>query len=294
MNTRVISLEDITALPWEFWDKSTFISSRHSLRREVNRLRIQAWSRHTGNPLYMYRCRYENRQTGLNESTLRALRQLNPNKHDNVESELYLCLGMPVVLYENSHTSQGITNGSYATLVEIQLDHRDKDTQPDPNGFVHLKFIPPQLLVKLRDSHPDRLSLHEFETNVIPIVPKEVRIQLKLGTTSRSFKTRQLPLAPAYAVTNYRVQGETCDIVLADLRPPFGAPVDPADGYVQISRATKLEKLFILRPFPITALQKPPSPALLVDEQRCRHLQLQTIARLNQVRVYLLTIPIKH
>ena len=77
---------------------------------------------------------------------------------------------------------------------------------------------------------------------------------------------QQFPLTPAYARTDYKVQGQTMlqGAVLDLQRPARGNPPS-ASPYVQLSRVTSLDMAFILRPFDINELRAPLSDALLAE-----------------------------
>ncbi|KAF8344257.1 uncharacterized protein EI90DRAFT_2831495, partial [Cantharellus anzutake] len=55
----------------------------------------------------------------------------------------------------------------------------------------------------------------------------------------------QLPLLPAFCITDYKSQGRTMPKVILDIESARSIQ----SAYVMISRATALENLLILRPF---------------------------------------------
>jgi hypothetical protein len=70
----------------------------------------------------------------------------------------------------------------------------------------------------------------------------------------------------AYAITDYKCQGETyCDSLLADLRTPLTGSTEAASLYVQLSRVQSLQHLSILRDFDAEELRKPLSEDLLKE-----------------------------
>jgi hypothetical protein len=84
------------------------------------------------------------------------------------------------------------------------------------------------------------------------------------GGKGRSVALRQFPVVLAYAITDYKSQGQTYDAVVADLRKPQGF-ASPASFYVQLSRCRTLDAVSIIRSFDESELCKP-HPAALLDE----------------------------
>ena len=56
-----------------------------------------------------------------------SLRNASPSVHDGLESVVFFTLGMIVLLYSNISTPQGVTNGSYGTIVGFRFAEVDGD-----------------------------------------------------------------------------------------------------------------------------------------------------------------------
>jgi len=78
----------------------------------------------------------------------------------------------------------------------------------------------------------------------------------------RSVTLRQFPVVLAYAITDYKCQGQTYDAVVADLRKPQGF-ASPASFHIQLSRCRTLDAVSIIRSFDESELRKPHAAALL-------------------------------
>ena len=72
---------------------------------------------------------------------------------------------------------------------------------------------------------------------------------------------RQFTATLAYAITDYKCQGDT----LSDLRKPLTGSTEAASLYVQLSRVQSLRQLFIMRSFDPDELRKP-LPVELIKE----------------------------
>ncbi|KAK4692208.1 hypothetical protein P7C70_g9180, partial [Phenoliferia sp. Uapishka_3] len=276
------------------WLNTLFIVQRHSLRREINRRRAVTHAKSLNQPLFLSPAKYTSTKINITSKEVKMLRNLSPKKHDNLEPVLYLSIGMPLVLYENTHTSQGITNGAYGTLVGIQF-HSDSCPTHDPVGFqeIILSRPPAVLLVLLAVPHKYRQHLSGLPLDTIPIVPKHGTAKLVLEewkdaqgkghSHSTSVQVEQCPVSPAWAVTDYRIQGDTTPLITADLCPPTGGSIDPAAAYVAMSRVTTFEGLSFLRDFPIRVLRGGLEPDLKNELERQRLQEPKTLRKVQSV-----------
>jgi hypothetical protein len=122
---------------------------------------------------------------------------------------------------------------------------------------------PPYMLVKLLHDSDGQIRIPTLPTSVVPIKPVKFKHNYPGG---RNAKLEQFPVTPAYAITDYKCQGKTFKYVIVDLKKPSGrGPSAPTSAYVQLSRATALNRVSIMRPFDIAELTAP-LPQQLVNE----------------------------
>jgi hypothetical protein len=89
---------------------------------------------------------------------------------------------------------------------------------------------------------------------------------------------RQLPITPAYAITDSCAQGKTLDKVIVDLTlPPNRRLASPASNYVALSRVTSLDGLLILRPWSEQDVAVPVNSDLKEEIERLSILEKKTI-----------------
>lgn len=272
-----------------------FIVMRHNLRREINRRRTIAMATRNGRATFIapaHYARVRNSEPMIIDD-MHKLKSIAPNLHDNMESVLYLTVGMPLVLTDNSHTPQGITNGAYATLVDIVLDPADADAADAmPITPITLRRPPAQIIVKLSAVHDKRCQLAGLPEDHVVIEPRKGTATIvekyrdannRQRNKNRTYSFHQLPISPAFAVTDYRSQGDTRERVIVDIdTPPFGT-IDPAAAYVAISRVTSLEGLAILRDFDVENLRRGMRSSISGEYDRLRVLERSTNARITQV-----------
>ena len=78
----------------------------------------------------------------------------------------------------------------------------------------------------------------------------------------------QFPVTLAYAITDYKCQGKTFESVIVNLKTPSGpGSSSPMSAYVQLSRATALDRILIISPFNEKDLWEPLSHELVEELQ---------------------------
>jgi hypothetical protein len=88
----------------------------------------------------------------------------------------------------------------------------------------------------------------------------------KTNRKGRWVKLSQFAGTLAYAITDYKAQGSTYkEPILVDLKRPDKGSSSYASAYVQLSRATTLDHIFIMRPFNGEDLQAPLPPELQLE-----------------------------
>ena len=121
---------------------------------------------------------------------------------------------------------------------------------------------PAYMLVKVDDRL--NISVPGLPPSVLPIKPETFTYKVN---PHKYAKLSQFPVALAYAITDFKCQGQTFDFVLCDIEKPRAGPAPPTSPYVQLSRARSLQSVSIIRPFDLDQLSAPLPPDLL-DELR--------------------------
>ena len=102
----------------------------------------------------------------------------------------------------------------------------------------------------------------QFPSGVFPLPA----ISLTFSPGKRKAIFNQFPVTLAYAITDYKCQGETYfDGLLTDLRKPLTGSTEAASLYVQLSRVQSLQQLSIMRDFDPAELCTP-LPENLMNE----------------------------
>ena len=170
--------------------------------------------------------------------------------------------GVPLMLTENINSTLGkhfgLVNGA---IVEF---YGFEEVQTNNNYIT--ASCPTYMLVKLLQDPRAAISLPGLPTGVIPIETVKFTYCKPHGQVS----LEQFPVTLAYVITDYKCQGNTFRWVIVDIKTPAGfgsGPTSAISAYVQLSRATSLDRLSIMRPFDPEDLRRP-LPSELVDELR--------------------------
>ena len=100
-----------------------------------------------------------------------------------------------------------------------------------------------------------KIQLSNLPVGVIPMPP--FTFTFKVGVKG-SATFRQFAATLAYAITDYKCQGDTYgDGLLSDLRKPLTGSTEAASLYVQLSRVRSLRQLSIMRSFDPDELRTP-------------------------------------
>ena len=199
-------------------------------------------------------------------------------RHDRESGDLYgllpLARGLPVALTDHIDRSadKQLLRGRVGKVHSWVLGEGE-DSQ-FVKGIRILKKLPKLVLVKFCQADGKEVDWHLpslSEKGLYPIAPRQSAWFLDKGRKHPvlKIKRKQLPLAPAFAMTAHAAQGQTCKKgCIVDLS--IGKGSNPIGSYVSMTRVTKREDLLIYRPFrrkPFAAGQKD-GPCLLLKHLR--------------------------
>ncbi|KAG2145271.1 hypothetical protein DEU56DRAFT_732276 [Suillus clintonianus] len=144
--------------------------------------------------------------------------------------ELPLIPGMPVMITENVATSCKIVNGSKGILQSVTYE------------VINGNWYAACALVNIPES---AMHIPGLESGVVPILPVITSYKYSTGVKTINIRRTQLPILPAWAFTDYKVQGSSLPKVIFDLTCARSLQ----SIYVMLSRAPRLSNIAILRWF---------------------------------------------
>ena len=122
--------------------------------------------------------------------------------------------------------------------------------------------LPAYMFFELKHDIGIEISLPGLPPSVIGIKPVSLTYNGGRGKTVTYF---QFPITLAYAITDYKCQGQMFTWVIVDLKKPSGGYSPTSSPYVELSHAKTHDHLSILHPFDPTELRSPLSKHLLVE-----------------------------
>jgi hypothetical protein len=99
----------------------------------------------------------------------------------------------------------------------------------------------------------------------------------------------QVPVTPAWAITDYKVQGATYDSIIVDLHRRDNNRKDSVSHkrycsvYVQLSRVKSLQGLYLLQPVSLSDLNGKPDKLLVQEDERIAQLAKSTEIAWEQI-----------
>lgn len=204
----------------------------------------------------------------------------------------------------NIYTYLGLVNGATGTVVGVVIDPTGKSILTyrlwlygygdntaliannsaefyEINDLYTLCTRPPACVL-IRPHKPKAATFTNLDPTVMPIFPFERSIIVK----SFSVRRKQVPLCPAFCLTDYKVQGSTLTSAILDMKVNPKAPGQDhhkkfCSTYVQLSRLRSLRGLYLLQKLEIEDLIFRPDPQLLDEMRRLQDLERDTINSWN-------------
>jgi hypothetical protein len=247
-------LPDFTKHPW---NTTTLITSRHEVRRQWNARAIQLHAHSERAQVYL--CNPEDR-VGKSKRLLTLSERLGVFEHfsltkgsskdKSIDTEpLELFIGMRVMITMNVETDLDVTNGARGTVVDIIL-HCDEPVHDEASPVIVLAHLPSCILIRLDRTR--MTPLFGLEAGVVPLTPEKAQFKVfdRKTKSKRTIDRYYFPITAAYAITDYRSQGQTIPSVIVDLaQPPTGGGLNLFNLYVALSRSSGRSTIRILRPF---------------------------------------------
>jgi len=246
LNSRIgAPLECPTSIP--------IIVRRHKLRDALNNETLQVASQTSDVPITHCLADIKSRTKMSRSEVYNVKGGRSKVKGDGI---LSVIPGAPLMITDNIDIALGLVNGA---VVEF-YGFADSD-----GALIRDEIIgtpPAYMLVKLKHDVGVEIALPGLPPSVVGIEPVSLTYKAGLG---KSVTYSQFPVTLAYAITDYKCQGQTFRWVVVDLKKPNGGYSPTSSPYVQLSRAKTLASLSILRPFNPVELRTPLSKDLIAE-----------------------------
>ena len=237
LNSRIgIPIPDSSAIP--------IIVRRHYVRHALNLQRLKETA--SAHSLPVLHCKAEVISNhGFSLHQLYSIIQ-GPKKAIG-DGILSVIPGAPLMITKNlSHLPVPLVNGAIVEFFGFS------ETM---TGYISSAIIdlPQYMLVRLQ-SKDKIIHIPGLPENVVPIWPESFKYNAGHGRWAR---LRQFPVTLAYAITDFKCQGQTYEWLRVDIKKPQTGASSVMSPYVQLSRGQSLQRLSILRPFDPEDLRVP-------------------------------------
>ena len=238
--------------------KAPAIFANNDIKYETNKLRAKSYA--ATHALAMTYCPAKDMPSSeaLRERPALPTQKLSwLQRHDRESGDLYgivsLVKGMPVALTDHIDRSpdKQLLRGRVGEIHSWILG--DGEGSIFEGGVRVLSKLPKLVLVRFRKANGEAVDwcLPGLEPGIYPITPKNGTWFLDKGRKQPVLKItrRQIPLAPAFAMTAHAAQGQTLTGgAIVDLC--IGKGSNPLGSYVAMTRVKRGEDMLIYRPFP--------------------------------------------
>lgn len=197
---------------------------------------------------------------------------------------LPLVVGAPYIIKQNLYPELGITNYTTGTLEHVEftdmeeLHNKQTDTLQNVSYNI-IRSMPKCIILRLHDVTLSQIT-DLPKPNLLPLQPETCTIQFQgkfMGQKRhKSFKRRQFPIIPGYAMTVNGAQGRTLPRILCDLNVPKRFPTKAAN-YVMLSRARTLNTIHLLQPCTLEDLENTHSKELQEELTRLHKVETKTL-----------------
>ncbi|KZO91843.1 hypothetical protein CALVIDRAFT_488490 [Calocera viscosa TUFC12733] len=182
----------------------------------------------------------------------------------------------------NVQTDLDVANSARGVIVGIGL-HVEEPRHAEGQHQIILNQPPAYILVKLHRTKAKQLP--GLDAGVIPIActQKQFRITDSEGKTW-TVTRNQVPITAAYAITDYRAQGQTLPYVIIDISTPPTGQITAFNAYVALSRSKGRDTIRLLRDFSYKLFTTHSSEYLRLEDERLDSLDRNTNMQYDRTR----------
>jgi hypothetical protein len=144
--------------------------------------------------------------------------------------------------------------------------------------------LPPKCIL-FEQASPTTAFFPEMGSTATPIFCSSGSVKIRNMSVTR----HQVPVTPAWAITEYKAQGSTYDRVIVDLHLLSTSNKDASShrrycsANVQLTRARSLQGLSLLQPVTLADFSGKPDKLLAVEDRRIAELATSTEAAWKEI-----------
>ncbi|KAJ5367173.1 hypothetical protein N7541_001114 [Penicillium brevicompactum] len=228
----------ITSLTDPHLQPATVIVKLNSLRHVINRLQIERFARARHQNIFVFPALHtRTRSSGPTSLQLRADDLLGlPEQGAKVPfpGVILYTLSMPTMVLTNICTPAGLVNGATGQAMGIAIDPQAEFLKLDD---LYIFCTKPPVCLLFKPARTQSNLFQSLDSGVLPIFPLEMSITIK----GYSVRRKQIPICPAFCLTDYKIQGATLDSVILDLKDDIKAVTFTFAGWPSPSTINQYE-----------------------------------------------------
>jgi hypothetical protein len=278
-------------------DVTVFIVRLNVLRHSINHLCMVTFAKRHNQKIYLFPGEHSRLPSFYQICLEDIFRQQDEGVAVPAPGLLMYTRGMPCMILANINSALGLVNGSRGTATGLELDpngknriHIIKNLLFNTNCVVvisaefftvdevHVLCTKPPRCIMFRQLKTRKTGFKDLDDDLIPVFP----IIRSINVKSCSIRRKQVPMCPAFSLTDYKVQGQTLSNAVLDLKQNSALRGQNSHRrfcslYVQISRLQSFNGLHILQKIQRSDIECWPHENLRTEMQRLENLQRQTI-----------------
>lgn len=260
------------------WNDAILITPRNSVQSKWNVRATEKHSTLSGEILYICPAEDSTHNMPLSPSQRLSVARMPLKDTENLPTMIRIVKGMRIMVTRNISTVANLSNGSRGRVTDIVLDPREPriGIEAVKERIVFLHYPPAFLIIHL--DFCDMPQLQGLPPQHVPISAVECRFSTTMKPSTRITR-RQFPLAPAYAFTDFKAQGQTIDHILVDIGKTTCFALSPFNAYVSLSRSHGRDCIRLLRDFDNNLFLRHPSEDLQIEDARIEELAEETRKR---------------
>lgn len=207
-------------------------------RDALNNRAVHSYAHHTNQSVHYYHSEDKYKRCLLKDDEQNRMWRVRSSITKDSLGLLPLVPGMKVMITDNIAIKANVVNGAEGILQSVKYE-----TDSSGRRYAACAYV------KIANSG---LCAPGLEHDVVPILPSSSNFVYEADGLVYNISRKQLPMLPAYAFTDYKVQGRSLTKVIIDL---FDSKSSQS-AYVMLSRATQLSGVAIMRWFPPGKINK--------------------------------------
>ena len=235
-------------------DNVTFVTTRLTVRDQINKMHILSMSKKRKHPAYILIARLSYKEN-TNPDHIRQIKLATSKLADNNTANLPYFLGfyhgMPIMFTKNVNLDLGIANGSTGIFKQFVYDPNEYTIPKTDDDIQFITQMPLAAIVNIPGLKFHIPGLQRGDVLIFTYSATSKQLEYDdPDNTSIKHKTtvniQTFPFVPAKAITGFKAEGKSLNIEICDMRQPEHFNIPKGHIYVCLSRTHSLKDLYLL------------------------------------------------